>query len=105
MALHSIFNALGDPTRFGIVQQLLENGELTAGELAEPFDMSRPAISRHLKILEDAGVIERRIDRQFRVFRVNQSGFQEVQDWFEQNRRFWNASIDRLTRLMEKEVK
>lgn len=105
MALYSIFNALGDPTRFGIVQQLLENGELTAGELAEPFDMSRPAISRHLKILEDAGVIERRIDRQFRVFRVSESGFQEVQDWFEQNRRFWSASIDRLTRLMEKDGK
>ncbi len=103
MALHNIFSALADPIRFAIVERLLQHGEMTAGDLAEPFDVSRPAISRHLRILEDAGVIERRIDRQFRVFRPRSEGFQEVQDWFEQNRRFWNASFDRLTRMMEKD--
>jgi DNA-binding transcriptional ArsR family regulator len=101
MALHTVFNALADPTRFAIVEQLLHKGEMTAGELAEPFDVSRPAISRHLKILEDAGVIERRVDRQFRVFRASAGGFREVEDWLERNRRFWNASLDRLKRLME----
>jgi DNA-binding transcriptional ArsR family regulator len=101
MALHTVFNALADPTRFAIVEQLLHKGEMTAGELAEPFEVSRPAISRHLKILEDAGVIERRVDRQFRVFRASASGFREVEDWLERNRRFWNASLDRLKRLME----
>jgi DNA-binding transcriptional ArsR family regulator len=101
MALHTVFNALADPTRFAIVEQLLHRGEMTAGELAEPFDVSRPAISRHLKILEDAGVIERRVERQFRVFRASPTGFREVEDWFEANRRFWNSSLDRLKRLME----
>jgi DNA-binding transcriptional ArsR family regulator len=101
MALHTVFNALADPTRFAIVEQLLHKGEMTAGELAEPFDVSRPAISRHLKILEEAGVIERRVDRQFRVFRASAGGFREVEDWLERNRQFWNASLDRLKRLME----
>jgi DNA-binding transcriptional ArsR family regulator len=101
MALHAIFNALADPTRFAIVERLLHEGEMTAGELAEPFEVSRPAISRHLRILEDAGVIERRVDRQFRVFRASADGFREVEDWFERNRRFWQSSLDRLKRLME----
>src|SRR3954464_13954521 len=101
MSIHVVFSALADPTRFAIVERLLHNGEMTAGELAEPFDVSRPAISRHLKILEDAGVIERRGDRQFRVFRASAGGFREVEDWLERNRQFWNASLDRLKRLME----
>jgi len=100
--LHTVFGALADPTRFAIVEQLLEKGELTAGELAEPFEVSRPAISRHLKILEEAGVIERRIERQFRVFRARAEGFREIEDWFERHRQFWNASFDRLQKLVEK---
>ena len=103
MALHTVFNALADPTRFAIVEQLLAKGEMTAGELAEPFEVSRPAFSRHLKILEEAGVIERRVERQFRVFRASAKGFREVEDWFEANRHFWNASLDRLKRLMEED--
>lgn len=103
MALHAIFNALADPTRFAIVERLLQQGDMSAGELGEPFDVSRPAISRHLKILEDAGVIERRVERQFRVFRARAEGLREVQDWFERNRRFLDASLDRLKQLMEKD--
>src|SRR3954469_9806942 len=103
MTLHVVFSALADPTRFAIVERLLHNGEMTAGEIGEPFDVSRPAISRHLRILEDAGVIERRVERQFRVFRARASGFREVEDWFERNRRFWNVSFDRLQKLIEKE--
>jgi DNA-binding transcriptional ArsR family regulator len=101
MSIHVVFSALADPTRFAIVERLLHNGEMTAGELAEPFEVSRPAISRHLKILEDAGMIERRVERQFRVFRARATGFREVEDWFERNRHFWNTSLDRLKRLME----
>jgi DNA-binding transcriptional ArsR family regulator len=101
MTIHAVFNALADPTRFAIVERLLEHGELTAGQLAEPFDVSRPAISRHLRILEDARVIERRVERQFRVFRANPAGFREVEDWFERNRRFWQVSFDRLQKLIE----
>ena len=102
--LHTIFGALADPTRFAIVEQLLEKGELTAGELAEPFEVSRPAISRHLKILEEAGVIERRVERQFRVFRARAEGFREIEDWFERHRLFWNVSFDRLQKLIEKGI-
>ena len=100
--LHTVFGALADPTRFAIVEQLLEKGELTAGELAEPFEVSRPAISRHLKILEEAGVIERRVERQFRVFRARADSFREIEDWFERHRQFWNVSFDRLQKLVEK---
>jgi len=103
--LHMIFGALADPTRFAIVERLLEKGEMTAGQLAEPFEVSRPAISRHLRILEDAGVIERRVERQFRMFRARASGFREIDDWFERHRQFWNASFDRLQRLIEKDAK
>src|SRR3954452_15738770 len=103
MALHTVFNALADPTRFAIVEQLLHRGEMTAGELGGPYEASRPAISRHLKILEEAGVIERRVDRQFRVFRARAEGFREIEDWFERHRRFWNVSFDRLQKLIEKE--
>ena len=102
MAVQRIFNALADPTRFAIVERLLSGGALTAGELAEPFDISKPAISRHLKILEDAGVIERRSDRQFRVFSARAGSFREIEDWMESYRRFWDGSFDRLERLLEK---
>jgi DNA-binding transcriptional ArsR family regulator len=103
MAVERIFGALSDPTRFAIVERLLEGEALTAGELAEPFDISKPAISRHLKILEDAGVIERRVERQFRVFRARADGFREIDDWMARYRRFWNTSFDRLERFLERE--
>jgi DNA-binding transcriptional ArsR family regulator len=102
MPVQQVFSALADPTRFAIVERLLQSGTLTAGEIADPFGISKPAISRHLKILEDAGVIERRVERQFRVFRARSEGFREIEDWFEKYRRFWNESFDRLDRLIEK---
>ena len=103
MAVQQIFSALADPTRFAIVERLLAQGDLTAGELAEPYDISKPAISRHLKILEEAGVIERRIDRQFRVFRARGESFVEIEDWLEQARRFWTGSFKRLEKMFEDE--
>lgn len=96
MELHTVFSALGDPTRFAIVEQLIARGEASASELAEPFAMSKPAVSRHLKVLEDAAIIERRIDRQYRRFRVRQDTLAAAGDWFEQASRFWNASLGRL---------
>ena len=70
MNMPTLFSALSDPTRFAIVEQLLDKGDQTAGSIAEPFNISKPAISRHLRVLEDAGIIERRIDRQFRTFSI-----------------------------------
>lgn len=102
MALQTLFGALSDETRFAIVEALLQRESMTATEIAAPFDISKPAISRHLKVLEDAGLIERRIDRQFRVFRARREGFAEIGNWVERHRHFWNASFDRLERLIEK---
>lgn len=105
MDVQRIFSALSDPTRFAIVEQLLEQGDQTAGALAEPFEISKPAISRHLKVLEDAGVIERRIDRQFRSFRVRPQSMRSLNEWVERYRQFWNTSFDRLEKVLQKEDK
>ncbi|MBL4725903.1 MAG: winged helix-turn-helix transcriptional regulator [Rhizobiaceae bacterium] len=105
MALHQIMGALGDPTRFAIVETLLKEGEQSAGELAEPFNMSKPAISRHLKVLEQSGLIERRTKAQFRVFSICVAGFGEIDDWMTQYRQFWNQSFDRLEAVLEKTKK
>lgn len=105
MSVQTIFSALSDPTRFAIVEQLLEQGDQTAGTLAEPFNISKPAISRHLKVLEEAGVIERRIDRQYRSFRVRPQSMRSLNDWIERYRKFWNTSFDRLEKVLQKEEK
>lgn len=99
--LPTVLGALSDPTRLQIVERLLSGGDLTAGELAEPFEISKPAISRHLKVLEDAGLVERRVERQFRVFRARPETFQEIDDWLSRYRRFWEQSFDRLEKLFE----
>ena len=105
MSLRTIFSALSDPTRFAIVEQLLEHGDQTAGALAEPFDISKPAISRHLRVLEQAGVIERRIDRQYRCFRIRPQSMRSLDDWVSRYRKFWNVSFDRLEKVLEEEEK
>jgi len=105
MDVQRIFSALSDPTRFAIVEQLLEQGDQTAGALAEPFEISKPAISRHLKVLEEAGVIERRIDRQYRSFSVRPQSMRSLNEWVERYRRFWNTSFDRLEKVLQKEDK
>ncbi|MBL4731569.1 MAG: winged helix-turn-helix transcriptional regulator [Rhizobiaceae bacterium] len=102
MALHQIMGALGDPTRFAIVEALLKEGEKSAGALAEPFNMSKPAISRHLKVLEQSGLIERRTKAQFRVFSIRAAGFGEIDDWMSKYREFWNGSFDRLEAILKK---
>ena len=105
MSVPDIFAALSDPTRFAIVEQLLERGDQTAGALAEPFDISKPAVSRHLKVLEEAGIIERRVDRQFRSFRLRPESLRSVDDWIRRYRRFWQTSFDRLDKLLKEKEK
>lgn len=94
--LSSTMAALGDPTRFAIIERLLNEGEISAGDLAKPFAMSKPAISRHLKVLETAQLIERQTRAQFRVFRLRTDTFRKMDDWMNQYRKFWDASFDRL---------
>jgi DNA-binding transcriptional ArsR family regulator len=95
----AVFGALSDPTRFAIIERLLQRGPMTAGEIAEPLVISKPAVSRHLRVLEDAGIITRKVERQYRVFRAEPQALKAVEDWVEQYRRFWNQSFDRLEKL------
>jgi len=93
--LSATFSALADPTRRAILARLA-TGETTVKELAKPFDMSLPAVSRHLRVLEGAGLIARGRDAQWRPCRLRGEGLKEVADWVEHYRRFWEESFDRL---------
>lgn len=102
--MHSIpdtFAALGDPTRLAIVEQLLDEGECAVGDIASRFPISMPAVSRHLKVLERAGLIDRRADRQFRYCRVNLAALARMDGWVERHRAFWSGAFARLDRLMK----
>lgn len=98
--LSAAFSALADPTRRAILARLAQ-GEARVGELLEPFDISGPAISRHLRVLEQAGLIEREVDAQWRVCRVRGPGLQAAHAWLGQYRQLWEASLDRLVDLLE----
>ena len=93
--LSTTFAALADPTRRAILARL-SAGEATVTELAEPFAMSLPAVSKHLKVLERAGLIERGREAQWRPCRLRAERLKEVDDWVEHYRRFWEESFDRL---------
>jgi DNA-binding transcriptional ArsR family regulator len=93
--LDRAFGALADPTRRAILARLA-TGEATVNELAAPFHISLPAVSRHLKVLEQAALIARERDGQQRICRLNPSAFRAASDWLEAYRRFWEESLDRL---------
>src|SRR3954470_3394261 len=93
--LDTTFAALSDPTRRAIVERLAD-GEASVTELAAPFAMSLPAVSKHLKVLERAGLISRSRDAQWRPCRLEPEPLKETTDWLEQYRRFWDESFDRL---------
>ncbi len=105
IALPAVFGALSDPIRLAIVERLLREGERSAGEIAQPFAVSKPAISKHLRVLEQAGLIERRIERQWRVCRVRPEAIRAVDDWMTTYRAFWEGSFDRLETLLAKQAK
>ena len=89
------FAALADPTRRAILAHLAK-GEASVTELAKPFEMSLPAISKHLKVLERAGLITRGREAQWRPCQLNAEALKDVDDWLEQYRQFWEESLDRL---------
>jgi DNA-binding transcriptional ArsR family regulator len=93
--LSVIFAALADPTRRAILARLAD-GDATVTELAEPFSISLPAISRHLKVLERAGLISRSRSGQWRSSTLEAAALREATDWMERYRVFWDASFDRL---------
>jgi DNA-binding transcriptional ArsR family regulator len=94
--LSTTFAALADPTRRAILRHLATAGETSVTELAKPFDMSLPGISKHLKVLEKAGLIARGRDAQWRPCRLNAGPLKQAADWVEQYRQFWEQSFDRL---------
>ena len=94
-ALSSVFSALADPTRRAILERL-SRGEATVTELAAPFAMSLPAVSKHLKVLERAGLISRGREAQWRPCRLEASSMKEAATWLDAYRRLWEDSFDRL---------
>jgi DNA-binding transcriptional ArsR family regulator len=98
--LDATFHALADPTRRAILARLAD-GEATVNELAAPFAISLPAISRHLKVLERAGLISRGRDAQYRPCRLETANLEAAQDWISQHRQQWEERFDRLSDFLE----
>ena len=97
--LDAVFAALADPTRRAILSRLTK-GQATVNELAEPFDISQPAISRHLKVLERAGLIDRDIDEQRRPAKLNAKNMAAAAAWLSEFRTFWDQSFDQLDDIL-----
>src|SRR5882672_2291831 len=98
--LSTTFAALADPTRRAILARLVA-GERSVTELAKPFEMSMPAVSKHLRVLERAGLIVRRRDAQWRPCRIEAGPLKEVADWAERYRHVWEARFDRMDKYLE----
>ena len=93
------FTALADPTRRQIIESLAA-GESSFGDLADRFEMSRPAVSQHLKVLRDAGIVTARADAQRRIYRLNDDSLDELEAWLGKVRDFWSQRLDRLEQLL-----
>ena len=102
--LHQTFNALADPTRFAIVDRLLRDGAQSAGALQDVANISAPAISRHLKVLREAGMIQQDIRAQHRIYSVNPVAMRSLHNWLEETRFFWEGALDRLETAIQKET-
>ncbi len=100
--LDQVFFALSDGTRRGILARLAQ-GSTTIGELAAPFEISKPAISKHMKILESAGLIERTITGRQHQCTLTTSGLKTAEDWLNFHREFWESRFDALSDLLQKE--
>ena len=99
--LCATFSALADPTRRAILARLSRRGEASVSELAAPFDMSMPGISKHLKVLERAGLIARGREAQWRPCRLEAGPLKDVSEWVEHYRHFWEESFDRLDEYLQ----
>lgn len=97
------FAALGDPTRFAIVERLMTQGELPAGALLDIADISAPAISRHLKVLREAGLICQTVDKQRRIYSVKPDAVARIGEWAQSHEAYWNSGLDRLASALGEE--
>ncbi len=102
MRLADTFAALGNPTRLAIVERLLRQGELAAGELVAEGSMSAPAMSHHFKVLRDAGIVTQRVDAQRRLYAVRPEAVRAIGAWSLTYREFWGQSLDRLEAALNK---
>ena len=93
------FTALSDPTRRRIIESLAL-GESSFGDLANKFDMSRPAVSQHLKALREAGIVTARADAQRRIYRLTDDGLDDIEAWLGKVREFWNRRLDTLEEIL-----
>jgi DNA-binding transcriptional ArsR family regulator len=93
------FTALADPTRRQIIMSLAA-GESSFGDLADKFEMSRPAVSQHLKVLKNAGIVTARVDAQRRIYRLNDQSLDDVEEWLGRVRKFWSQRLDKLEQLL-----
>lgn len=103
--LDRTFHALGDPTRRQMLSALHSKGSLTAGELGKPFDISQPTASKHLRVLEKAGLVTRTVEGRTHCFALNASPLEEADDWISRHVAFWKGSLDRLEALVEQVTK
>jgi len=101
--LSTTFSALGDASRFAIVERLLTEGELSAGQLNQSAKVSAPAVSRHLKILRQSGIVHQRIEKQKRIYSVRPEAVRSIEAWTMSHRAFWEKSLDRLEAALEQE--
>ena len=99
--LDSVFSALADPTRRAILARLA-TGHSSVGELAEPFEISLPAVSRHLRVLRNAGLINRHKDGRVRLCRLEAAPLQAASDWIETYRQFWESQFDSLADYLQR---
>jgi DNA-binding transcriptional ArsR family regulator len=102
VAAAATLQALGDPSRHAIVE-LLRNGERPVGELVENLSLSQPAVSKHLRVLKEAGIVEARADAQRRVYRIRPEPFVELDAWLAGYRRLWDMHLDRLEDHLDRE--
>lgn len=100
MLLDMVFAALADATRRSILERLRQ-GEATVGELAEPLTMSLPAVSKHLKVLEEVGLLSRRVEGRTHYIKANAEPLEQAVNWMERQREFWNGSFERLEKLFQ----
>ena len=101
--LTTTFSALADPTRLTMVERLMRDGALPAGDLSAGFDISAPAISRHLKVLREAGLVAQQVRGTQRIYSVRPEALRAISDWTLDHKAFWSGALDRLEEIIDTE--